>query len=136
MTDFLGYLHDVTGGAQQKDIARAAQVNQATVSRWTTIPPSAAAIANIANHYRVPVAEIMVAAGYLDADHARPIRAPLATYSHTSLLRELERRLDAQPSDPQGTITSPAQYGEEPHPDDYDLAAGDVRRDTDRPGPR
>lgn len=132
MSDFLGYLHDVSGGAQQQDLPRVAGVGQATVSRWNSVQPSASAIARIARHYRVPVAEVMVAAGYLDVTDARPVRAPLSTYSHVSLLRELERRL-AEVLDPDATISSPAQYGEEPTPDDFDLAAGDIRRPADPP---
>lgn len=131
MSDFLGYLHDVSDGALQADIARVAHVGQATVSRWVNVRPSAEAMAHIARHYHRPIGEVMIAAGYLDTDEpaAGGHRAPLREYTHSALLRELERRLDAQTSDPRGTITSPADYGKEPVPDDYDLAAGDVTRD-------
>ena len=131
MSDFLGYLHDVSGGASQSDIARAANVGQATVSRWANVRPSAEAMAALARAYHRPISELMIAAGYMDADTTitHGYRISLDAYSHDALLRELARRLDRM-SDRPGTIN---QWKEDPNPDDYDLAAGSVARPNHDP---
>lgn len=129
MSDFLGYLRDISNGDPQIRLAQVSGASQTTVSRWATVRPNAEAIVALARHYQRPIAEVMVAAGYPEAAHSPSGRArtPLSEYTHSALLRELERRLDARSSDPSGTISSPDQYGEEPTPDDYDLAAGEHR---------
>lgn len=132
MPDFLSYLHDISGGATNVELGRIAGVSHTSVGRWSRSAPSPEHVTTLARHYARPVVEAMVAAGYLTAEdaHAREVRVPLSEYPHHQLLRELERRLDeARSSDPHGTITSPQHYGEEPRPDEWDLAAGDVARD-------
>ncbi len=133
MPDFLSYLHDISGGATNVELGRIAGVSHTSVGRWSRSAPSPEHVTTLARHYARPVVEAMVAAGYLTAEdaHAREVRVPISEYPHHQLLRELERRLDARTSDPQGIITSPAQYGEEPTPDEYELAAGDVARHPD-----
>lgn len=132
MRTFLDYAREISDGASNTALAKIAGVNKSTVGRWAEgLDPTTDAARRIAHHYGRPVVEAFIHGNLLaPGDIAtREVRIPLSEYPHGALLRELERRLDARSSDPSGTISSPAQYGEEPTPDDYDLAAGTVARD-------
>jgi hypothetical protein len=132
MRDFLDYLRDISDGATQTQIATAAGVAQSSVGRWNTSKPQPDVVVRLAHHYGRPPLEAMIAAGWITEQDAR-VRAQersLSDYSDTALLREVGRRM-AQTSDRPGRIGSPSDYGEEPIPDEYDLAAGDVARDPD-----
>lgn len=137
MSSFLDYLADISSGASQRDIAHIAGVEQSTVSRWKRgSMPSPESVVRLATHYGQPIPEALHHAGLITEDTAKRMRlrqSPrLSDLPHDVLLRELSRRLDRM-SAPDGPITSPADYGEEPDPDDYALAAGDVARDPNDP---
>lgn len=136
MSDFLGYLDRISGGEQRQRLARIAGVSPSTITRWDpsradAIQPKADAVIALARHYQQAPLEALVEAGIVTAEETqlREVSAPLADYPHTSLLRELQRRLD-QMSLPSGNIRG---QKEDPSPDDYDLAAGHVDRPHDRP---
>lgn len=128
-TGFLGYLRDISGGATNVEIAKIAETSHTSVGRWSKSTPSPEVVVRLARHYGRPPVEAMVAAGYFTAEEARvgTVRLPLSAYPHRELLHELDRRL-VQSSHHDRTINSPADYGEEPTPDDFDLAAGHVAR--------
>lgn len=139
MTDFLDYLARISGGEQRQRLARIAEVSPSTVTRWDKsrqdyIAPKAEAVMRLARRYGVSPLEALAEAGVVSADEVNlnVVNRPLSAYPHSALLHELQRRLDRM-SAPDGPITSPADYGEEPDPDDYSLAAGDVARDPHDP---
>lgn len=134
-TDFLGYLDRISDGATRAAIAKAAGVSGSTVTRWDPtrddyIPPRADAVIALAYQYGVPPLEALIAAGILTERDARVTITdrPLSDYTNASLVRELERRLEM--SHPTPMI---GDRQEEPNPDDYDLAAGNVARPDDQP---
>lgn len=130
MSNFLDYLRDISNGAPNTEFARVTGVNKSTVGRWDHIAPSLDAVRALARHYGKPVIEVMVRAELIDPrDVNATVQANLTEFSNHALLREIERRMGPQTSDAPETISSPADYGEEPTPDDYDLAAGKVARD-------
>lgn len=138
MSDFLGYLDRISKGAPRAELARIAGVSASTVTRWDTtradhIQPKAEHVIPLARRYGAHPIEALIAADIVTAAdvRAREVQAPITDYSDSALLRELERRLAARPSHAHGIITSPADYGEEPSPRDYELAAGDIARDPD-----
>lgn len=97
------YARRISGGAQQKDIALAAGVEQGTVSRWMKqgIPPRPENVVTFAKAYKRPVLEAFVAAGFISADDAkvRPTASPsLDSLSSEDLIQELSRRLIGQPA--------------------------------------
>ncbi|MBQ1444113.1 MAG: helix-turn-helix transcriptional regulator [Renibacterium sp.] len=97
------YLKATAPAAQQRDIAQAAGVDQATVSRWqrSGVPPRPENVAAFARAYRRPVLEAFVAAGFLSNDEAkeRPRGRPrLDLIEDAELLAELGRRLGARPA--------------------------------------
>lgn len=92
------YLRTVAPDAQQREIAQAAGVDQATVSRWrrTEAPPRPENVAAFARAFDRPVLEAFVAAGFLSASEAneRPRGRPrLELITDTELLTELSKRL-------------------------------------------
>lgn len=134
--DFLGYLHRISGGATRAQIAKHAGIAASTVTRWDSsrsdhIKPKADAVIALAHYYGEPPLEALIEAGILTEQDARVTvtAKSLSEYDHSALLRELQHRLDAQPSHPAESIKSE----EDPNPDDYDLAAGTVARPDDRP---
>lgn len=95
------YLKAAAPGAQQRDIALAAGVDQATVSRWqrSGAPPRPENVAAFARAYRRPVLEAFVAAGFLTKNEARERprgRPRLDLIDDGELLAELARRLGVQ----------------------------------------
>lgn len=131
-TGFLGYLREISGGATNVEIAKIAGTSHTSVGRWSKSIPSPEVVVRLARHYGRPPVETMVAAGYFTAEEASvgTVRMPLSAYPHSELLNELDRRL-VQASHRSHIIESPEDYGEEPTPDDFDLAAGTVARDND-----
>ncbi|MGP5483335.1 helix-turn-helix domain-containing protein [Brachybacterium alimentarium] len=135
--DFLGYIERISEGATRAQIAKIAGVSGSTITRWDPsrsdhIKPKADAVIAIAQHYGQPPLEALIEAGVLTASDAR-IRVAarsLSEYSHAALLRELQHRLDGMSAPPE-KISGPEDYGEEPIPDDYELAAGTVAREDD-----
>lgn len=135
MSSFLDYLEEISGGASQSDIAKAADVQQSSVSRWRRgSAPSPEAVARLASHYGRPFPEMLYRAGLITEESAKAHRidggSKLSSYPHAALLRELQHRLDSRPSAPEDKIGS---REEDPNPDDYDLAAGTVARPDDQP---
>lgn len=136
MSTFLDYLDEISGGATQTDLAKAADVDQSNVSRWKRgSKPSPETVIRLAHHYRRPVHEALYRSGLITEETAQRLRvgevATLSDYPNAALLREIERRMEPRTSEVPDTITSPADYGEEPIPDDYELAAGTVAREDD-----
>lgn len=134
MSSFLDYLEEISGGASQSDIAKAADVQQSSVSRWRRgSAPSPEAVAKLARHYSRPFPEMLYRAGLITEDSATALRinggVSLSDFHHNALLRELQHRLDGM-SDSPATIR---EVEEDPNPDDYDLAAGTVARPDDQP---
>lgn len=92
------YLKAIAPAAQQREIALAAGVDQATVSRWQRagVPPRPENAAAFARAYQRPVLEAFVAAGFLSKHEAkeRPRGRPrLDLIDDAELLAELGRRL-------------------------------------------
>lgn len=114
-------------------IARRIKTPASTVTRWrdgsTPSPTQAAAVARA---YGRPVLEAFVAAGFLTEQEARVRPTKPADLTAHELLDELRVRINRlEMSHPLETITSPEDYGQEPTPDDYDLAAGHITRPHD-----
>lgn len=114
-------------------IARRIKTPPSTVTRWrdgsTPSPTQAAAVARA---YGRPVLEAFVAAGFLTEQEARVRPTKPADLTAHELLDELRVRINRlEMSHPLETITSPSDYGQEPTPDDYDLAAGHITRPHD-----
>lgn len=92
------YLRSVAPAAQQREIAQASGVDQATVSRWqrADAPPRPDNVAAFARAYQRPVLEAFIAAGFLTPDEAneRPRGRPrLDLVPDEELLAELGQRL-------------------------------------------
>lgn len=129
---FLDYAREISDHANNTDIAKAAGVHKSTVGKWDgTLTPTLDAARNLSRAYNIPIIEILIAAGLVTRAevHALEVRAPLADYSPTVLLQELQRRFDE--------MSAPAHKlpgdRKDPDPDDYDLAAGTVERPDDQP---
>lgn len=136
MSDFLGYLANVSGGEQRQTMAKIIGVSPSTVTRWDPTradyyPPKFDHVITLARHYQRPPIEALIAAGLITPEDARGqvVERPLASIPHAELLRELGQRLDRMsvPTEKMGT-----PYREDPRPDDYDLAAGRVARPDDQ----
>lgn len=119
------YLRQIAGEVGQAEIARAAGVTAPTVSRWLKgnqgVDPVAAA--NFARHYRRPVLEAFVAAGFLTPNEAkvRPIAAPDYSALSNEELLELVRSRMTQGGGEHGFGSAPMKQQR----GDYDLAADD-----------
>lgn len=114
---WIDYVREVAGqDAPQTEIARAAKVTGPTVSRWLSggqgVAPEAAA--EFARHYRRPVLEAFVAAGFLTAEEAkaRPAAAPDYTKLSNDQLIELLRGRLVEPAAAAGRVTEGAVEGE------------------------
>ena len=130
--DFLSWLRRISDGDPNVRFAQIAGVDKSTVGRWTEKPPSPDSVRALAIHYGHPVIEGMIAAGHMTQEDAtaQMRTGTLRDYSPRELLRELERRIDEM-SPPPDKISGPEDYGEEPTPDDFELAAGTIAREDD-----
>lgn len=92
------YVHDVTHGAPQREIAARTTLNQGTISRWLNDrheQPGAAAVVILARAYGANVIEALVASGYITPEEAKlkaRSRINLADVPTSRLIRELDRR--------------------------------------------
>lgn len=134
MSSFLDYLEEISGGATQSEIAKAAEVQQSSVSRWRRgSAPSPDAVAKLASHFGRPFPEMLYRAGLITEESAQALRigagTSLSDFQNAALLREIARRMEGM-SPPPATIP---EVEEDPNPDDYDLAAGHVDRPEHRP---
>lgn len=96
------YVVTVTGGAAQKDIARATGSDQSSISRWQmgANTPRADTVVSLARAYGRSPVEALVAAGYLASGEFGVVELTALTGDLTgasveSLLSELKRRLVA-----------------------------------------
>lgn len=93
------YVHRVTQGIPQKDIAAATGVDQTGISRWIrglTTAPRADSVVAFARGLDLPPVGALVAAGYLRPEEAAAVvelRASPDDLSDTELVREVESRL-------------------------------------------
>lgn len=122
MSRFIDYLTDISDGDTKATWARIADASPSSVTRWSPDHPQhhnprPEQVIALARHYARPAVEALIAAGYLTARDVAvtEVNQPISAYSNRALLTEVARRM---------TVTSPADYGQEPDPDDYDLAAG------------
>jgi transcriptional regulator with XRE-family HTH domain len=95
---FWDYLVRVTDNAAGAEIARIAQVDAGTVSRWKTgkVRPSVESVIAIARNWRRPAVEALVAANYLDATDAAEaieIGRSASDLADDELLAEIRRRM-------------------------------------------
>jgi transcriptional regulator with XRE-family HTH domain len=103
------YVVTISGNATQKDIARATDIDQSSISRWQrgAITPRAEAVVALARAYGRSPVEALVAAGYVTSDEIGVVELTTLTgdlrgASIDSLLSEVRRRVLAGNSeDPQ-----------------------------------
>lgn len=95
------YVTRVTAGAQQKEVADAAGIDQSSISRWKQGKykgtPDAAKVVALARALKRPPVEALVAAGYITDDEAHEtieVRPSAAALTDDDLARELLSRLD------------------------------------------
>lgn len=122
------YLNRVTDKASQVEIARAAGVDPASVSRWKLgkNTPSADRVIAVARHFGRNPVEALVVAGYLEAgevDATVELAASASALSDDELLTAIGRRL-----------ARAAASGHEAPRDDA-LRDNDALRDDDAPPP-
>lgn len=135
MNPWMTWLREITGDVSDREIARRIDVSSSTISRWMHTTPRAEAVVAVARAFNAPVIDALIAAGYIERHEARTPRVirNLARFSSVELLRELSDRVG-----PGGhtiapeVIASPDDYGQEPTPDDDDLAAGRLDGRSDR----
>lgn len=130
---WLTWIREISGGANNRQIALKIGIAPSTVGRWQNYPPKIDAVADLARAYGAPITDGLLAAGYVKPGElsAPRVERNLGRFSASELLAELAQRVtnnDQYLSEHQ-PITSPADYGEEPSPDDFDLAAGNVARE-------
>ncbi|WKK12000.1 helix-turn-helix transcriptional regulator [Rhodococcus ruber] len=139
------YVNRVSTRASQVEIAKAARVDPATVSRWKlgkTIPSADSVIA-VARHFRRNPVEALIAAGYLDKTEAgTPIelRQSATEISNDQLIELITTRLRAAP-DPRNTDKprglKPANQGNDlDHPPVTGLPAAARTLPTEHQNPR
>lgn len=133
---FRTWLNEATNNATNAEIAHKTGIAKSTVGRWEGALPRPETIVQVARAFKANAVEGLVAAGYLHDDEVRipkVIHRP-SDFSSFELLDELRTRVvnaRIEMSHPLETITSPADYGQEPTPNDYDLAAGHITRPHD-----
>ena len=130
---WITWINEVSDNASLRQVALKIGVAPSTPTRWKDYPPRMDAIVAIARAYGAPVADGLLAAGYVTEGELRAPRPErdLGRFSATELLAELTQRVTANEQNvtEQRPITEPGDYGEEPTPDDYDLAATRIARD-------
>lgn len=139
------YLNRVTKRASQVEIAKAARVDPATVSRWKlgkTIPSADSVIA-VARHFRRNPVEALIAAGYLDKTEAgTPIelRQSAAEISNDQLIELVTTRLRAAPEPERANkvrALKPANQGNDlDHPPNIDVPTAARTLPTEHQNPR
>jgi transcriptional regulator with XRE-family HTH domain len=97
------YVERISGGIPQKDIARAAGIDQTMVSRWKTAKhkPKAENVVQFARGLGRSPVEALIAAGYIREDEvaqAVETRTSVTELPSTILLGELARRLSTPPT--------------------------------------
>ena len=111
MTTWWLYVESVARGAQQSEIAEAAGVSQATISRWKSGDierPSADAAVRLAVFYGASVGGSLVAAGVLAADALPVTIQRYEAPTDDELIELLERRLRRDREDVTGNAQHPA----------------------------
>lgn len=130
---WITWIRDISDDAPDRQIAAKIDIAPSTIGRWKNYPPKIDALVKLARAYGVPVADGLVAAGYVQPGDLRTPRyeRDLGRFTATELLAELEQRVSADGRRLHEQITGPSDYGEEPTPDDFDLAAGRIARPGD-----
>lgn len=140
MNTWMEWLREAAGWVSDREIARRVGVSPSSVGRWADTPPKVENVVTIARTFGAPVSEALVAAGYVSRDELHTPQAirNLGAFTSRELLAELNRRIDDTPIQPAptGPVTDPSDYGEEPRPDDWTLAAGHVSGAPDRLRPQ
>lgn len=129
---WITWIRDISDNASDRQVAQKIDIAPSTIGRWREYPPKADVIVKLARAYGAPVADGLLASGYVTAGDLREPRVErnLGRFSASELITELAHRVtDDEQQVAQGPVTSPHDYGKEPSPDDYDLAAGTVARD-------
>lgn len=111
------YLMRIAAHAPRAEVAKAAGVDPASVSRWKTgrNTPSADRVIAVARHYRRNPIEALVAAGYLDArevDATIEVAAGTAGLTNEQLLDALRDRLIGGSNAPEREEDEPPQHWE------------------------
>lgn len=127
------YIRTIAKGHTNVEISKRTGIGPSTISRWGH--PKATDVITFARAYNRPVAEALIAADYItaaeaDAEVSYTVQKT-EEISNARLVELITERLGVEMSHPLETITSPADYGQEPTPDDYDLAAGHITRPHD-----
>ena len=130
---WITWIREISDHAPNRHVAAKIGVAPSTLTRWKDYPPKVDEVVKLARAYGAPVADGLLAAGYVQPGELRAprIERDLGRFTATELLAELGRRVTPDDHDVRQSISSPADYGEEPTPDDFDLAAGTVARDND-----
>lgn len=127
---WITWIRDISDHAPDRQVANRIGIAPSTVGRWQEYPPKVDAVVKLAHAYGVPVADGLIAAGYVQAGDLRTPRyeRDLSRFTASELLAELTHRVTADGQQLHERINSPTDYGEEPDPSAYDLAAGHLTR--------
>ncbi|WP_193118476.1 helix-turn-helix domain-containing protein [Brachybacterium tyrofermentans] len=127
---WIAWIRDISDHAPDRQVAAKIGIAPSTVGRWQDYPPKIDAVVKLARAYGVPVADGLLASGYVQPGDLRTPRyeRDLGRFTASELLAELAQRVTPDGQQLHAQITSPNDYGEEPDPNAYDLAAGHVAR--------
>lgn len=130
--EWITWIRDISDNASDRQVALKIGIAPSTVGRWQDYPPKIDAVVALARAYGVPVADGLLAAGYVTRGELREPRfeRDLRRFTAAELIAELAQRVtdDDEHVDQHRPITGPDDYGQEPTPNDFDLAAGTAAR--------
>jgi transcriptional regulator with XRE-family HTH domain len=98
MSTWSDYVHRITAGMTQMQIAERSGLGQTTISGWlkeTSTATRADYVVKLARAFNQNVIEALIIAGYITASEAKVktvLRTPLSEYSLEELLDEFRRR--------------------------------------------
>jgi transcriptional regulator with XRE-family HTH domain len=98
MSTWSEYVHRITAGLTQMQIAERSGLGQSAISSWlneTSTAPKADYVVKLARAFNQNVIEALIVAGYITADEAKVktvMRTPLSQYSTDELLDEFRLR--------------------------------------------
>lgn len=127
------WIRDISDHASDRQVAQKIGIAPSTVGRWRDYPPKIDAVVSLARAYGVPVSDGLIAAGYVEPGELREPRLErdLGKFSAHELLAELSQRVTDNGQEILDKIDGPGDYGEEPTPSAYELAAGQITRPRD-----